>query len=104
MVDIAVDAHQHCGQADKAVQNRHQLWHFRHFDFLRQANADSAANDHRQQDPDHITAVRAKYSGNQRNRHTADTENITPLRGLMTRKTGKATDEQNRSHNIGCSD
>ena len=79
MIDIAVDADQHRGQADKAVQNRDQFRHFCHFDFLRQTNPDSAANDHRQQDPDDISAVRAKDGGNQRNRHAADTKNIPAL-------------------------
>ena len=48
VIDIAIDADQHRGQANEAVQDRHQLRHFGHFDFLRQMDADGAADHHRQ--------------------------------------------------------
>ncbi|CST45738.1 Uncharacterised protein [Shigella sonnei] len=60
MMQIAVKANQHCRQTHEAVQDRHQFWHFGHFNFLRQTDTNCPTNDHRQQDPANITRIRSK--------------------------------------------
>ena len=83
VVEIAVKTNQHRRQADKAVQNRHQLRHLGHFHALRQANTNRPADDHRHQDPRHVAGIRPEDGRNQRNRHPGDTEVIPLLGGFM---------------------
>ena len=60
MMQIAVKANQHCRQTHEAMQDRHQFWHFGHFNFLRQTDTNCPTNNHRQQDPANITRIRSK--------------------------------------------
>ena len=103
VLQIAVKANQHRRQANEAVQNRHQLRHLGHFDFLRQTNTDSAADDHRQQDPRDVAGVRPKDGGNQRNRHPGDTKVISLLRRFVFGKPRQTENKQDCSNNVcGC--
>ncbi len=83
VVQVAVKAHQYGGQTHEAVQDRHQLRHFGHLNFLRQMNTNRATNNHRYDDPGNITGIRPKDGGDQRNRHPGDTKAVPLLRGFM---------------------
>ena len=83
MLQVAVKTHQHRRKADEAVQHRHQLRHFGHFNFLRQTDTDGATDNHRQQDPRDVAAVRPQDGGDQRDRHPGNAEVVALLRGLV---------------------
>ena len=103
VVQVAVEAHQHCGQTHKAVQNRHQLRHLGHFNAFRQANTNRTADDHRHQDPRHVAGVRPEDGGDQRNRHPGDTKVIPLLRRFVFGKPRQTENKQDCSNNVcGC--
>ncbi|XPE65932.1 hypothetical protein ACNKHR_26680 [Shigella flexneri] len=60
MLQIAVKANQYPATAHEAVQNRHQLRHLGDSTFFRQANTNRAADNHRQQDPRDVAAIRPR--------------------------------------------
>ncbi|CCK14385.1 hypothetical protein BN136_395 [Cronobacter universalis NCTC 9529] len=76
VVQVAVKAHQHRREAHEAVQNRHQLRHFGHFNAFSKANTDSPADRHRDDYPAHIAGVWPENSGDQRDRHPRDAEQV----------------------------
>ncbi|MNT10735.1 hypothetical protein D3C72_1455800 [compost metagenome] len=100
VVQIAVKADQHRRQTDKAVQNRHQLWHFGHFDAFCQTNTNRAADDHRHQNPRHVARIRPENRCDQRDRHTGDTKVVTPLRRFVFGKPRQTANKQDRSNNV----
>ncbi|MNT64199.1 hypothetical protein D3C71_1988460 [compost metagenome] len=67
------------------MQYRHQLWHFGHFDLLRQIDPNRTADNHRDDDPAHVAGIRPENGGDQRNRHPCDTKQIAPLGRFMAR-------------------
>ena len=83
VIQVAVKAYQHRGQAHKAVQHGNQLRHFGHFDFLRQANTNRAADNHRQDDPRHVAGIRPENGRQQRDSHPGHPEQVTLLRGFV---------------------
>ncbi|CCJ98050.1 hypothetical protein BN130_584 [Cronobacter malonaticus 507] len=95
VVQVTVKAHQHRRKAHKAVQNSHQLRHFRHFDTFSKANTDSSADRHRDDYPAHVAGVWPKNGGNQRNRHPRDAEQVALPRGLVLCKPRQAENKEN---------
>ncbi len=103
VVEIAVETHQYRRQTHKAVQDRHQLRHFGHFNAFCETNTDGSTDNHRHQNPRHVAGVRPEDGGNQRNRHPGDTKVIPLLRRFVFGKPRKAENKQDRSNNVcGC--
>ena len=100
VLQVAVKAHQHRCQTHEAVQNRHQLRHFGHFNFLRQANTNRAADDHRQQDPRHVAGIRPEDGRNQCDSHPGNTVVVALLGRFVFGQTCKAKNKQDRGNNV----
>ncbi|MNI56602.1 hypothetical protein D3C73_1116160 [compost metagenome] len=100
VIQVAVEANQHRSQPHEAVQHRHQFRHFGHFDLLGQIHADGTTDDHRDNDPAHVTGIRPEDGGDQRDRHPSHAEQVTLLGRFMARKTGQAENKQNSGNNV----
>ncbi len=100
MLQVAVEAHQHRGQTDEAVQHRHQLRHLGHFQFLRQANTNRPTDNHRQQDPRYVAGIRPEDGCDQGNRHTGDAVVVALLRRFVFGKPGETENKQDCGNNV----
>ena len=100
VIQVAIETDQHRGQANEAVQHRHQFRHFGHLDLLRQIDADRTADDHGDDDPADVAGIRPQNGGEQRDRHTGDAEQVALLRRFMTRQARQAENKQNSGNNV----
>ena len=99
----AVKADQYGRQTHEAVQYGNQLWHFGHFDFLRQIDTNGTTDHHGNDDPANVAGIWAKDGSDQRNGHPDYAKNVTLLGRFVFRQTRQTKNKQDCGNNVCCS-
>ena len=97
----AADADQHGSETDEAVQQCDQLRHLRHFDFARFLDADGGADEHGDDDVAEAFAAVGINSGDERDGHADDAEDVAVFRAFLTGEAGEREDEEDGGDDVG---